>query len=216
MAWMQFCGISSDEMHVKLLELSYPGRAERECDTLKIPGRHSAVRQLKNQYKDIQKTAVLEFRENTDFRAVFAWLSGSGRLVTSDEPERYYNAFAVKPISSQRINGIYRSLTVQFTCEPFAYAADESPTDLSAAVSYTLLENSGTCYSEPLITFTLQQPETPDILPGDANQDGSVDAMDATLVLTAAASGDFSGWTEAQLAAADISGTVRSTPMTLR
>lgn len=191
-------------MPVHLLELSFPTRAKQTTDEISIPGKSCKIIRTYEQYDNIQINATLEINSAADVRALFSWLSGKGILITSDEPDRYYNAISARQITSKRLNGIYRSITVQFTCEPFAYSLTATPAQIST--TYTAVENNGTMYSEPIITFKVTA-DTEPVLKGDVNFDGVVDARDASLVMneyiTVQAGGE-STLTDAQKEAADM------------
>lgn len=204
MAEFTFKGISSNDMPVKVLDMFFPSTAKQQSETITIPGRTEPIIKPKDQYDNIVGKIVLEFRQGADFREIFNWLSGSGKLTTSDEPDKYYNAISLKEISSKRINGIFRSATVQFTCSPFVYALASEPIEIGT--SYTEVPNAGNIYSEPLITFKVVADEAP-VLKGDVNFDGIVDARDASLVMSeysAIQSGGEGTFTDEQKAAADM------------
>lgn len=201
-----FKGISSRDMPVKVLDVFFPTAAEQVCEEITVPGRSTTVSILKNQYKNITGKISVELRKDADFREVFEWLTGSGQLILSDDPERYYNAISVKQIGTKRVNGSYRSVSVQFTCSPFVYSLE--PTTTEIATTYTEVENSGSIYSEPVITFTVIKDDNP-ILMGDVNEDGKVDSVDASLVMqeyVRIQTGEEPTFTERQKIAADMNG----------
>lgn len=87
----------------------------------------------------------------TALRAVMNWLSGSGELILSDEPERYYNARIVNAVDySPWVTGFDdRIVEVYFECEPFAYHLYAEPA--AASSSGTQLRNPGLAEARPLI-----------------------------------------------------------------
>lgn len=206
MAYFIFNGISSEDMPVRVLDMFFPSAAKQQSETISVPGRSEPIIQFKDRYENITGKIVAEFKKDADFREIFSWLSGSGKLTTSDEPDKYYKAVSVKEIAGKRINGIYRSVTLQFTCSPFVYALESEPIPIGA--SYTPIQNPGTIYSEPVITFKVTADEAP-VLKGDVNFDGVVDARDVSLVMSEYANIQAGGeptFTPEQFAAADVNG----------
>lgn len=204
MAYFIFNGISSEDMPVRVLDMFFPSAAKQQSETISVPGRSEPIIQFKDRYENITGKIVAEFKKDADFREIFSWLSGSGKLTTSDEPDKYYKAVSVKEIAGKRINGIYRSVTLQFTCSPFVYALESEP--IPIGTSYTPIQNPGTIYSEPVITFKVTADEAP-VLKGDVNFDGVVDARDASMVISeysAVQAGGEGTFSDAQKAAADM------------
>lgn len=204
-AWFKFRGISNTDMNLKLLEMDLPQSAEEESEIITIPGRIKPVIKRKKQYKPLTSKIVLEVKKCADIRAVFAWLRGSGELITSDEPDKCYIAHSLKPVSGKRENGIYRKITVQYTVEPQAYSVSEK--NIPISTTYTVVENSGTAETcPPIITLKVTADDAP-ILMGDVNFDGTVDATDASLVMseyTTTATGGEGTFTDEQKIAADM------------
>lgn len=213
MAFFSFKGISSNDMPVKILEMFTPSSANQKCESLKIIGRTVPVTYVRDEFDNITCKITLELKKSADFRQLFSWLSGEGKLTTSDEPDKCYTALSVKPISSKRINGVYRSITVQFICSPFIYAIH--PTEVSIGSSYTEVNNPGTLYSEPRIEITMGKESVEGILKGDVNFDGKITPVDASMVLkeySTVSTGGESTLTDEQKQAADMNDDGQITP----
>lgn len=86
-------------------------------------------------------------------RKIAQWLSGEGRLIFSDEPDKYYKAVRIGEIDLDAMMRVGR-FTVEFDCFPFAYGrtVDEPftgqyvPNYLGTAPTPTLITiyNAGT------------------------------------------------------------------------
>lgn len=152
MAYIIFNGKSSEEIGLKITELSLPARAEQKLSKESIPGRMTDIIFLQNQYENIKITVKFELKKGADIRIIYNWLRGRGKLIISDEPDKYYNAISASEIARKRINGIFSNITVKFECEPFA-CREVEPIDITTALSYTRIDNNGTVNCEPLITF---------------------------------------------------------------
>lgn len=153
MAFITFNDISSYDIPVNILELSLAPRGKQRTTTEYIPGKEESITIVKNEYENISINVKFEIKKDTDIRNIYSWINSSGRLITSDEPDKYYMAVASKEIARKRVNSIYSSITIQFECKPFARAINPTIIDLTSAASYTLINNAGTVKGKPIITL---------------------------------------------------------------
>ncbi len=147
-------GVTNTEVGAELVDLDIPSRAGQQAETLTIPGRVSPLLRIYPQRDAYSITVTLRILYNEDLSTVYNWLSGSGRLVFSDTPDRYYNVSACAVISSKRIGAAntIREIKIKLTCAPFAYAIANDPVELTSSPAQ--LQTIGTMYSEPLIELT--------------------------------------------------------------
>ena len=82
---------------------------------------------------------------------VLAWLTGSGRLRFSDEPDRSYRARAIKGITRTQPYARFaaQKFTATFDCQPFRYLYPE-PQSVAFAEAGDI-ENPGTAASCPKV-----------------------------------------------------------------
>ena len=147
-------GVTNTEVGAELVDIDIPSRAGQQAETLTIPGRVSPLLRIYPQRDAYSITVTLRFLYNEDLSTVYNWLSGSGRLVFSDTPDRYYNVSACAGISSKRIGAAntIREVKIKLTCSPFAYAIANDPVKLTSFPAQ--IQTIGTMYSEPLIELT--------------------------------------------------------------
>lgn len=82
---------------------------------------------------------------------VNAWADGSGKLISSDDLSKAYNASVLEEISWQRIQanqGFYDLATITFNCQPMMVEAVDSQITLTQTES---IINPGSAISYPLI-----------------------------------------------------------------
>lgn len=205
--YFTYNGKTSEEMGIKLTLFAPPERAEESADSIAVPGRSAPIIKRKGQYNMSSSELAFVLFDRTMYRKIMEWLSGSGQLIFSDEPDKEYTVFMTGKISSQRIgaDGVMEIHTnVDFM--PFAYALEPTTTEISK--NYTLIRNPGTIYSEPVITFKSPASAEP-VLMGDVDMDGKITAADAALVMEEVgrlAGGMEGTFTERQKAAADMDG----------
>ena len=149
-AWFEFKGVRSDAMGVMML-----ARPEREQPSLngeyrQVAGRSGQIWLGDGSYGNgsAEVTCIVP---GGDMDAVLAWLTGSGWLRFSDEPDRAYRARAVKGlVRTQPMPRLAaQRFTVQFECQPFRYLYPEA-----AQIVLTengTVHNPGTAAAQPVI-----------------------------------------------------------------
>lgn len=204
--YFTFKGKSSESMGIKIIDFSPPGKAEEVTENISIPGRIKDLIKSTGRYKNHNSKLKFAVFGTRTYRTVLDWLSGSGRLIFSGEPNKYYNVYMNGAVSESRICDDVIELTVNVVFEPFAYAV--SNPELVFTTSYTEIPNNGTEYAEPVIKLKIRAESAP-ILKGDVNFDGVIDATDASLVRAEYANISAGGtptFTDAQREAADMDG----------
>lgn len=151
-AYFIFKEKNSNEQGVRILSMDLPSRQADPYEALQIPGRPEPMMHLQTGRSFLPITVKMEISRNADVRSILAWLTGSGDLITSDDPAKRYTAYACDTVSVSRLNGVYRTITVRFQCSPFAYAIANDPVELTSSPAQ--LQTAGTMYSEPLIELT--------------------------------------------------------------
>lgn len=88
------------------------------------------------------------FGEGYDINDIIAFFNGSGTVVFSDEPDKYYNYQIINQIDYEKLIK-FRTATVVFHCQPFKYKLNENTISLSAGD--TTVVNQGNIYAKPII-----------------------------------------------------------------
>ena len=117
-----FKGISPEKMGLKIITASGLQRAPCETEIISVPGRQEPLIRTKAELQTTEMTVQLLVTVPKRIREIFSWLSGSGKLIFSDEPDKYYNVLSNDVISLERIGEEIQSFEVKFICEPFAYS----------------------------------------------------------------------------------------------
>ena len=151
-AYFIFKEKNSNEQGVQILSMDLPSRQADPYDALHVPGRPEPMMHLQTGRSFLPIPVKMEISRDADVRSILAWLTGSGDLITSDEPDKRYTAYACDTVSVSRLNGVYRSITVRFQCSPFAYAVANDPVTLDTSPAQ--LQTVGTMYSEPFIEIS--------------------------------------------------------------
>lgn len=164
MATFSFNGVSSDNYGLKIKLLQPPQRAENATDIIYIPGRAEPLIKTREEFQSTELTFEIVLREPSRIRDIFTWLKGEGKLIYSEEPDKFYNVVSNSVISVTRISDEIRELTIKFICLPFAYAVIEKSITNSYSESETYTKrkrvtsfaNTGTIQCEPVFRVKLQ------------------------------------------------------------
>ena len=87
--------------------------------------------------------------ENLD--EILAWLDGAGDLILCTELDKVFRASIYNKISVADMIYLYNSFLLQFRVQPFKYSVNAAG-DALELTAPTTIRNSGTVYSEPIIT----------------------------------------------------------------
>lgn len=151
-AWFRFKGIDSRDMGIWLKQMPLRYMPGRNVTRKHVGGMDGSYAYGDGTYNDVKVQLECDLRDEAKMTAVAAWLTGSGELVFSDEPNLAYDASIEKEYSrasiSARMTG--QRFTVTWVCHPFRRILSEAaPIVLTAADT---INNPGTVYSLPKIT----------------------------------------------------------------
>lgn len=90
------------------------------------------------------------YGESYDINDIIAFFNGSGTVVFSDEPDKYYNYQIINQIDYEKLIK-FRTATIVFHCQPFKYKLNENPINLSAGD--TTVVNQGNIYAKPILNI---------------------------------------------------------------
>lgn len=103
-------------------------------------------------YESYDKTISVGLRVGADIDKVIEYFTGSGEIIFSNEPDKYYIARIINGIDYNRLLR-YRTATITFRVQPFKYKANEDEmTAVSTSVRLSV-ENIGNHTAKPLITI---------------------------------------------------------------
>ena len=115
-----FNGFDTTELGL-IEELPYVDKAEKNVEFIEIDGRHGFLTLDKNNYKPIDYSFKIIIKGKEKLDLLKTNFKGSGRLILSYNPDRYYNATVISTITFERqIRDVY-VCEVSFLLQPFAY-----------------------------------------------------------------------------------------------
>ena len=131
-------------------------RPEERHEEIEIPGRAGTLTLLEGEdvYPSYVREVVVTARNTLNINGVLEWLTGSGDIVFSNEPDFAYEAQILGEVSFARVGNCLMQATIPFLCKPFKKkSAKEASISASANTSKTVF-NPGNVSSKPKITFT--------------------------------------------------------------
>lgn len=102
---------------------------ELDQDVIVIPGRDGALMSSIKRYEPIEIEVEFNFLDCPDlwaerFRAAKKWLTGSGTLEQSDDPEYYFRVLKAEITDTERTSQRLGNFTATFLCDPYMYRKD--------------------------------------------------------------------------------------------
>lgn len=103
-------------------------------------------------YESYDKTVAIGVKIGAEIDKIIEFFTGSGQIVFSNEPDRYYIARIIKGIDCTRL-GRFRVATVTFRVQPFKYNRVEVARQATSERTSMIIENLGNHTARPLITI---------------------------------------------------------------
>ena len=139
---------SKDYLGIKKLPSIF--KAEKDISLIEVEGRDGFLTQDLGSYRSVVKTVECQVKDLTQIDFICSWLSGSGEVIFSNEPDKIYKATIKNQIGFDQLVSTYdyHEFIIQFECQPHGYSLYNSITTLTAPGT---IYNSGTANSKPLI-----------------------------------------------------------------
>lgn len=153
-AWFEFNGVRCDAVNVRLMDLPKRPIPAKQGEMIKIDGRSGYLWQGKRDaYEPITIEVECSTLDGFTVDMLNDWLTGSGWLRFSDEPDRAYKGRVVGEfLRNAMFFGFDRQVfTIPLECQPFRYIYPESALKMFNKAG--VISNPGTAYSEPRITI---------------------------------------------------------------
>ena len=150
-AWFTFKGVDSREMGVIVTAMPETVRAERRIESITVAGRNGSLHTDEGVYESYDRTMECALIKRAKLDEITAWLVGSGEMTFSTEPDKVYRVTIANKISIAQMMRVFQKFQVILDTQPFKYSVNAAG-DALELTAPTTIRNSGTVYSEPLIT----------------------------------------------------------------
>lgn len=101
-------------------------------------------------YESYDKTVAISLKVGADVDSISEFFNGSGEVVFSNEPDKYYVASIIKGIDYARLLR-YKVATVTFRVQPFKYNRVEVACEATNTKQELAVRNIGNYIAKPLI-----------------------------------------------------------------
>lgn len=144
MSYFIFNDTHSDDMKIKIQSLPPIIKPPKRYNIKEIDGSSKIGIEVLG-YKAYEKSIQIGFLDS-DINRVMDWLDGSGRLILSNELDKYYDAWVLEQINYEHAIK-FRNAEVKFMVQPYKHATGEEET------SSRILVNQGNTDCLPLMTI---------------------------------------------------------------
>lgn len=155
MSYFLFNGISSRDLGLIITEpVVRPSWSQMTEEATSLSATSKIIQQFKT-YDNAEFTisTVITDTATNNIHSIYQALNGFGVLQLSANPEEYMNV-KINPLLPEAVALAMAKLIITVQAFPFAYAVEPTSVDLTAATSYTEVNNRGTVFSEPEFRFT--------------------------------------------------------------
>ena len=161
MSTFTFNSVSSDTLGLIITRPMIRPTWQPETEFTPIIGRPRQNPFTKSWFPNsrISVSAVIADASPANVRTIYDKLRGYGELVISTSPDEYVNAYARLPVPEAQAL-LMAELPIEFECEPFAYSNTVSTVNITNATSYLDIENEGTAFVDPVITYVASAAST--------------------------------------------------------
>lgn len=145
-------GTGSDEMNLIVSKTPTIAKGKKSIEKITIPGRSGFLTIDNGTYEGFVISIECHFDKGTaDQDAILAWLDGGGKL--SLDNIRQWDAVITNSISLEKVLGLYRSILIQFECQPVSREIAEKTYTVSSNPA-TLSITGATSEMEPIMEIT--------------------------------------------------------------
>ena len=103
-------------------------------------------------YESYDRTVIIVLKIGADVDKISEFFTGSGKVVFSNEPDKYYIATVTKSIDYERLLR-YKVAKVTFRVQPFKYNRVEVAREATSDRTSMIVENIGNHTAKPIITI---------------------------------------------------------------
>ena len=150
-AWITFKGIDSRDIGIIVTSMPETVRPERRMESITIAGRNGTLHTDEEVYESYDRTMECAIKKRAMLDEIAAWLVGSGEMTFSTEPDKVYRVTISNKISIAQMMRMFQKFQVIMDTQPFKYNINQFADELTLTAP-TIIHNSGTVYSEPIIT----------------------------------------------------------------
>lgn len=153
MSYINWKGIDSNTIKGLLIqELSPISKPQMRTSITQIDGKDGDIVEYLG-YESYTKTISIALTRNYDVNEIINYFNGTGKLILSNEPDKFYIAQIIDSIDYNKLIN-FKTANVKFHVQPFKYLVSEQPYILEITDEKSLkVINKGYEQSRPIITI---------------------------------------------------------------
>ncbi|MCM1508304.1 MAG: hypothetical protein NC177_14420 [Ruminococcus flavefaciens] len=161
MSYFLFNGVNSDDLGLMVTSPPVRPTWELESQEFTIAGKTVKYTQKSKTYSNQTMTieTFLDDISQKNLQKIYHLLQEGGKLWLSSSPAEYLEVTA-QPPDIKPVAYFAGECILKFTVKPFARAVNPTTVEITSENSYKSVNNSGTLFSEPLISFCPQSTKT--------------------------------------------------------
>lgn len=148
-SYFKFKDMTSDDFDMIINKLPPIAKPKKKIETVEIDGLNGDI-SIDNGYAAYDKEIQVTFLKMPDIDRLNSWLTGSGQLVLSNEPDKYYDAEVFGEILIEKEKTLYTA-TITFHVQPYKHKINEAVYKGQNSVT---VYNEGIDHSLPIIKIT--------------------------------------------------------------
>lgn len=152
--YVELNGVSSDTITGLIIQ-ELPPITKPKIRTMveEIDGRNGDIVTTLG-YSAYDKEMTIGLYGDFDIDNVIKFFNSSGKVIFSNEPDKYYNYQILEQIDYERLIR-FRTATVKFHIQPFKYSSIQTPKTYAITTQTSVsVINTGNYFSRPIITIT--------------------------------------------------------------
>lgn len=146
MGYFLFNGIKSTDMGIIVSELPSITKPPKLYEKYDVQGAEKSII-YDLGYQSYTKQMTIGLKSTADVNLIMSWLSGSGKFITSDEPDKYYYVQFLDQQNYEKL-ARFRQATITMLCQPYKYKVSE------VALAFTgskTISNTGNTPTRPTL-----------------------------------------------------------------
>lgn len=152
MNWFEFKNVKSSNFKSLIVnELPSIIKPSEKVTRYEVANRHGEVIIPTGYYGTMIKTVECTVKDLSEIDGIISWLNGSGKVVFSNQPDRFYNGVIINQIPFERVIRQYRKFIIEFECQPFGYLL--SGQEKLIFTEKGNIKNLGNFESDPIINI---------------------------------------------------------------
>lgn len=154
MNYFIFNGKKSTDYDIIIKKMPDIVKPSKRIEKIVIPGRNGELHQDDGTYDSYTIQIECALIEQRNIYEIKEWLNGSGDLILSNDPSKFYKASIINKIDYTSIVNVIHEFPLELEIQPFSYSLEKYVKIIKDVTEYTLNIPDATAEMEPYIKVT--------------------------------------------------------------